>query len=110
MKPTQPVIPAENVGDLLAGMARTGFQGQRLEESVEVWAGMIRDPECTIFLGLSGARIPAGMQTLDPEGLNTGECPCGGEAGEPPKSTSVRRPALLLRNFDSQRISIPPTP
>jgi hypothetical protein len=46
---------------------------------------MIRDPECTIFLGLSGARIPAGMQTLDPEGLNTGECPCGGEAGEPPQ-------------------------
>jgi deoxyhypusine synthase len=64
MKPTQPVVPTENVGDLLAGMARTGFQGRRLGESVEVWAGMIRDPECTIFLGLSGAMIPAGMQRV----------------------------------------------
>jgi deoxyhypusine synthase len=33
------------VGDLLAGMAKTGFQGRRLGESVEVWAGMIRDPD-----------------------------------------------------------------
>jgi deoxyhypusine synthase len=64
MKPTQPVIPTENVGDLLAGMAKTGFQGRRLGESVEVWASMIRDPECTIFLGLSGAMIPAGMQKV----------------------------------------------
>jgi deoxyhypusine synthase len=64
MKPTRPVVPAENVGDLLAGMARTGFQGRRLGESVEVWAGMIRDPDCTILLGLSGAMIPAGMQRV----------------------------------------------
>ena len=64
MKPTQPVVPSENVGDLLAGMARTGFQGRRLGESVEVWAGMIRDPDCTILLGLSGAMIPAGMQRV----------------------------------------------
>ena len=64
MKPTQPVAPTVNVGDLLAGMARTGFQGRRLGESVEVWAGMIRDPDCTILLGLSGAMIPAGMQRV----------------------------------------------
>jgi len=64
MKPTQPVVPSENVGELLAGMARTGFQGRRLGESVEVWAGMIRDPDCTILLGLSGAMIPAGMQRV----------------------------------------------
>jgi deoxyhypusine synthase len=35
-------------------MAKTGFQGRRLGESVEIWSAMIRDPECTIFLGLSG--------------------------------------------------------
>jgi deoxyhypusine synthase len=64
MKPTQPVAPSENVGELLAGMAKTGFQGRRLGESVEVWAGMIRDPDCTILLGLSGAMIPAGMQRV----------------------------------------------
>ena len=64
MKPTQPVVPAENVGNLLAGMAKTGFQGRRLGESVEAWASMIRDPDCTIFLGLSGAMIPACMQRV----------------------------------------------
>jgi deoxyhypusine synthase len=64
MKPTQPVVPSENVGELLAGMAKTGFQGRRLGESVEAWAAMIRDPDCTILLGLSGAMIPAGMQRV----------------------------------------------
>jgi deoxyhypusine synthase len=43
-------------------MSFTGFQGRRLGESVEIWSRMIRDPDCTIFLGLSGAMIPAGMQ------------------------------------------------
>jgi len=62
MKPRTPVAPTANVADLLAGMASTGFQGRRLGESVEIWSRMIRDPDCTILLGLSGAMIPAGMQ------------------------------------------------
>jgi deoxyhypusine synthase len=63
MKPRQPVTPTSNVADLLYSMSLTGFQGRRLGESVEIWSRMIRDPDCTIFLGLSGAMIPAGMQT-----------------------------------------------
>jgi deoxyhypusine synthase len=43
-------------------MARTGFQGRKLGESVAVIKKMLADPECTVFLGLSGAMIPAGMQ------------------------------------------------
>jgi deoxyhypusine synthase len=62
MKPRTPVAPTENVGNLLRGMSRTGFQGRRLGESVEIWSRMIQDPECRIFFGLSGAMIPAGMQ------------------------------------------------
>jgi deoxyhypusine synthase len=62
MKPTNPVIPASDISSLLEGMSHTGFQGRKLGESVAVWADMIRDPECTILLGLSGAMIPAGMQ------------------------------------------------
>jgi hypothetical protein len=38
--------PADNVGDLIAGMARTGFRGSRPGESVEGRAGTIRDPDC----------------------------------------------------------------
>ncbi|MFA7304987.1 MAG: deoxyhypusine synthase [Methanoregula sp.] len=62
MKQIVPVLPEENVATLLSGMARTGFQGRTLGESMEIWREMLADPECTIFFGLSGAMIPAGMQ------------------------------------------------
>jgi Deoxyhypusine synthase len=62
LKPTDPVKPTGNVSELLLGMSRTGFQGRKLGESVNVWKKMLADPACTIFFGLSGAMIPAGMQ------------------------------------------------
>lgn len=64
MKPTQPVIPNKDVTALLESMSRTGFQGRKLGESLGIWTRMIRDPDCTIFMGLSGAMIPAGMQSV----------------------------------------------
>lgn len=64
MRATRPVLPSADVTELLAGMARTGFQGRKLGESVEVWKEMLRDPEVTIFFGLSGAMVPAGMQKV----------------------------------------------
>ncbi len=62
MKPTSPVIPVADITRLLDGMSKTGFQGRKLGESVTVWSDMIKDPDCTILLGLSGAMIPGGMQ------------------------------------------------
>ncbi|MDD5143869.1 deoxyhypusine synthase [Methanoregula sp.] len=62
MKRVTPVVPSDNVGTLLSGMAQTGFQGRKLGESVAIWRQMLADPDCTIFFGLSGAMIPAGMQ------------------------------------------------
>jgi len=62
MKPTSPVNPVGDITLLLEGMSNTGFQGRKLGESVKVWADMIKDPDCTILLGLSGAMIPGGMQ------------------------------------------------
>lgn len=62
MKPRQSVQPTNDVAELLRGMSATGFQGRKLGESVEIWSQMIRDGECTILLGLSGAMVPAGMQ------------------------------------------------
>ncbi|MCQ8893695.1 MAG: deoxyhypusine synthase [Methanolinea sp.] len=64
MTATDPVVPTGNVAELLRGMAHCGFQGRRLGESVEVWKRMLSDPECTIFFGLSGAMLPAGMQRV----------------------------------------------
>jgi deoxyhypusine synthase len=62
--PTDPVVPGRDVADLLEGMSRTGFQGRRLGESFRIWSEMLRDRDCTILLGLSGAMIPAGMQRI----------------------------------------------
>jgi deoxyhypusine synthase len=62
MRKTSPVRPTNDVAELLQGMAQTGFQGRKLGESVGIWKKMLADPECTIFFGLSGAMIPAGMQ------------------------------------------------
>ncbi|HWQ68013.1 MAG TPA: deoxyhypusine synthase [Methanospirillum sp.] len=62
LDPTQPVRPVSDVASLLEGMSRTGFQGRKLGESVQVWTQMIKDPDALILMGLSGAMIPAGMQ------------------------------------------------
>jgi len=62
MRKTCPVCPTSDVSKLLEGMALTGFQGRKLGESVGIWKKMLTDPACTIFFGLSGAMIPAGMQ------------------------------------------------
>lgn len=62
MRKISPVCPTGDVAGLLEGMALTGFQGRKLGESVAVWKKMLADPDCTIFFGLSGAMIPAGMQ------------------------------------------------
>ena len=58
MKPTSPVIPVADITLLLEGMSKTGFQGRKLGESVKVWSDMIKDPDCTILLGLSRRHDP----------------------------------------------------
>jgi len=62
LDPTTPVKPVSDVAALLDAMSRTGFQGRKLGESVAVWKEMLKDPQVSILLGLSGAMIPAGMQ------------------------------------------------
>lgn len=62
LDPIQPVRPSPEVAALLRGMTNTGFQGRKLGESFEIWSDMIRNEDCVIMLGISGAMIPAGMQ------------------------------------------------
>src|SRR3989337_4355210 len=40
------------------------FGAGRLAGACDIYEKMVRDEECTIFLALSGAVIPAGMRTL----------------------------------------------
>lgn len=62
MNPRRSVMPTNDVSSLLGEMSESGFQGRKLGESAKIWSEMVRDPECTILLGLSGAMVPAGMQ------------------------------------------------
>jgi deoxyhypusine synthase len=48
------------VSDLVRDMGKMGFQGGQLGASLRVWERML-DEEATIFLGLAGAMVPAGL-------------------------------------------------
>jgi len=49
-----------DVADLVKDMGRMGFQGGQLGTSLRVWERML-DEDVTIFLGLAGAMVPAGL-------------------------------------------------
>lgn len=55
-------IPVKDrtVADLVSDMGSMGFQGGQLGASFRVWERML-DEETTIFLGLAGAMVPAGL-------------------------------------------------
>jgi deoxyhypusine synthase len=64
----EPVIPFEvkkgrTVGDTLKAMADISFQGRCLGRALEVWQAALRD-NATIFFGLAGAMVPAGMRRI----------------------------------------------
>src|SRR4030065_259363 len=53
------------VGQLMRQFENSGsFGAGRLATACDIYEKMLRDKECTIFLALSGAVVPAGMRTL----------------------------------------------
>lgn len=52
-----------SAAELVAGMAGTAFQARNLASAVRIWKNMLED-EVTIFLGLAGAMVPAGMRDI----------------------------------------------
>lgn len=64
-RPVNPVkiIPITGVSELLNRMADTAFQGKNLAIVVDVWEKMLKS-NITIFFGLAGAMIPAGMRRI----------------------------------------------
>ena len=63
--PVEPFEVEENltVTQALEKMGRTSFQARSLATAVDIWENMVRD-ETTVFLGLAGALVPAGMRKL----------------------------------------------
>ncbi len=63
-----PTIPPDvrerPISELLQAMEHTGFQGRKLGEAARAWGSAIKAPKCTIFLGITGAMVPAGMRRI----------------------------------------------
>jgi deoxyhypusine synthase len=64
-----PVAHAEvragmSVGDLADEYAHSGIGGQTVHEAVDITAEMFGDDDTTVFMGLAGAMVPAGMRTI----------------------------------------------
>lgn len=50
--------------DLVEGFRYTSFQSRNVFKCFEVFRKMLKDPDCIIFMGLSGAMIPGGMRKV----------------------------------------------
>jgi len=63
--PTVPIdVKDRSISELMDGMLKTGFQGRKLAESVQAWHNMLKEKNMTVFMGLSGAMVPAGMRRV----------------------------------------------
>lgn len=64
-EPTEPIdVRERKISELVQAMLKTGFQGRKLAEAVEAWHSMLKEEEIVIFMGLSGAMVPAGMRRI----------------------------------------------
>lgn len=63
LKKVHSIIPSPNkkISDLLDEMARTGFQGRKLGEVVEVWSNMLNEDNLVIIFGYAGSLSTTGQ-------------------------------------------------
>jgi deoxyhypusine synthase len=54
-------VGEKSISQLLAEMAKTGFQGKKLGEAVEVWVDMIKEKDLAILMGYAGSMSTTGM-------------------------------------------------
>jgi deoxyhypusine synthase len=52
-----------SAADIVRSMGGTSFQARNLAQAVRIWRNMLED-DVTIFLGLAGAMVPAGMRNV----------------------------------------------
>jgi deoxyhypusine synthase len=57
------VRPNKSVSNMVRAMGETAFQGKNLSVATDIWEEMLRD-DTTVFFGLAGAMVPAGMREL----------------------------------------------
>ncbi|MDP3768769.1 MAG: deoxyhypusine synthase family protein [Dehalococcoidia bacterium] len=59
-----PITDRATAAELMERMAGTSFQARHLAAATDIWARMLADPEATVFLGVAGALVPAGMRPV----------------------------------------------
>jgi len=66
MKPVNPIKIKENmsVKELVGSMKDAGFGAGKIAEASEIMKKMFDDEKCTVFFGLAGAMVPAGMKEV----------------------------------------------
>lgn len=67
MKPVKQISLTKNmkVNDLIKEMSKAGVFGSgRLAKAAEITRKMIKDKQCTVFLGAAGALVPGGMRNI----------------------------------------------
>lgn len=57
------IEPSATVSEIIEGMGETAFQGKNLSLAVRVWEEMLKG-KTTVFFGLAGAMVPAGMREV----------------------------------------------
>ncbi len=64
-KPVRPIEidPGQGLDSFVRAMGNTAFQGKNLSRAVDVWEEMLKK-RTTIFFGLAGAMVPAGMREV----------------------------------------------
>jgi deoxyhypusine synthase len=64
-EPTEPIeVRKRKISELTDAMLKTGFQGRKLAQAIESWNAMLDEDDLTVFMGLSGAMVPAGMRKI----------------------------------------------
>ena len=56
--------PSDNTDELIRQWGKTGFGARRISEATDVCEEMISDKDCTVFFGIAGALVPAGMRQI----------------------------------------------
>ncbi|MEX2159037.1 MAG: deoxyhypusine synthase family protein [Dehalococcoidia bacterium] len=59
-----PITGHTSAAELIERMGGTSFQARNVATAARIWGQMIEDPDTTIFLGLAGALVPAGMRPV----------------------------------------------
>ena len=57
-------VEKKSVSQLVSEMGKTGYQGRKLAEAVDLWEKMIKEKDTVIVLGLAGSMSTAGQWTL----------------------------------------------